>query len=46
MAIKMAHTLGIHRLRFADYFTPRHNPKLVVFKFMSAADKEKVLNHD
>ena len=32
-AINLANLFGRYRIRYITYYTPRHNPRLIVFKF-------------
>ena len=36
---------GKKRLRFATFFIPTHNDKLIIFKFSNPEDRDKALEH-
>ena len=47
--MKAANLLGNYfgkkRLKFATFFVPTHNDKLIIFKFSNPEDRDKVLEH-
>ena len=44
-AMKLGNLLGKNRLMYLTYYNPKHKPYLVVFKFGSVKDRQKVENH-
>ena len=42
---KLANNFGKNKIIFKTYYTPPHNPKLLVFKFFTEGEKVKAENH-